>query len=131
MSINNIQIALNTKLNGVSGLPHLVLPNTDYTPVNGTKYVRATLLPAERALETLNDINPHEGIYQIDLYYPLKKGTSALWIMADTIKAAFDADKRLVANSQNVFVQSVNISQAVREEGFWKCYVAVNYLSYY
>ena len=50
----NIQAALDTELNTISGSPSIAWPNTAFTPTHGTLYLEPTLLPSPSRLETLN-----------------------------------------------------------------------------
>lgn len=128
--INNIQNALNVRLSNVSGLPTVFYPNVENTPVQGVSFVRPTLLPADSSLHTLSDVNMHRGIYQIDVFTPLKKGTSVLWLIADSIRDDFKAVKSLTSGGDIVHIQSISFSQAQRVESFWTCYVQINYITF-
>lgn len=128
--INDIQNALNSRLNGVTGLPTVAWPNVEFTPTQGTNYVRPTLLPASNVLNALDGDEECKGIYQIDVYTQLKKGTSPLWTIADAIRDHFKNSNSITSGSQVVHIQQVSVSQADRQEGFWHCFVAVTYLAY-
>lgn len=128
--INNIQNALNTQLNTVVGLPTVAWPNVKYTPAQGTSYVRPTLLPARGELFTLNNEHMHKGIYQIDIFTQLKKGTAPLWLIADSIRDNFNAVKSVTSSSDVIHIQEINFSEARQVEGFWNCYVEINYICF-
>jgi len=124
---NDIQNALNIKLATVSGLPTVYYPNHQDTPVQGTSYVRPTLLPTRGEIYTLNGGNMHTGLYQVDIYTQLKKGTSPLLLIADAIRDTFKRTS-LTQGTTVVHIQNISISQAQRVESWWHCYVEVNYL---
>lgn len=124
---NDIQNALNTKLASLSGLPAIYFPNDQKEPAQGTPYLRPSLLPAASELYTLNGANYHSGIYQVDIFTPLKKGTSQAMLIADIIRDGFNKQS-LVKNTTIVHIQNISIGIGEREESWWHCYVEVNYL---
>lgn len=126
-TLNNIQNALNGQLNSLSGLPTIYWPNDKKEPAQGANWVAAHLLPARSELYTLNDGNMHTGIYQIDIYTSLKKGTSELALLADIVRDGFNRQS-YTSSGTIVHSQSISISQAQRVESWWHCYVEVNYL---
>ncbi len=126
-TFNDIQNALNTKLNSVSNIPTVYWPNTQNEPAQGTSWIRPTLMPATSELYTLNNENMHKGIYQIDIFTPLKKGSYDTIAIADSIRDAFNRAS-LVANTTTVFIQNISISSSQKVESWWHCYIEVNYL---
>jgi len=126
---NDIQNALNTKLNSISGsLPAIFWPNTQKEPTKNVDYIRPTLLPASTELYTLNAGDYHQGIYQVDIFVQLNKGTSAALVIADQIRTLFRRQS-LVSGTTIVHTQNISMSQAQRDEGWWHVFVEVNYLS--
>lgn len=124
---NDIQNALNAKLASLSGLPTIYYPNHENTPAQGTSYLRPTLLPARSELLTLNDGNMHLGIYQVDIFMQLKKGSAPILLIADAIRDGFNR-QRLTSGTTITHIQQISISPAQRIESWWHCYVEVNYL---
>lgn len=127
---NNIQNALNSRLATVSGLPTVYYANTEAEPTQGTNFVRATLLPAKSESYTFAQENKHQGIYQVDIFTQLKKGTAPLLLIADAIRDHFRAVKSVTSSSDTIFIQAVSLSQAQRVESFWHCYVEIEYLTF-
>lgn len=128
--INNIQNALNNYLSGIAGLPTIYYPNVSKEPIQGTEFLRPTLLPANSELFTVNNENRHIGIYQIDIFTDLKKGTAPLWLIADAIRDGFKTIKSVSSGGDTVFIQEISISQAQRIESWWSCFVQINYLCF-
>lgn len=124
---NNIQNALNTQLASLSGLPVIYYPNMQNEPIQGTPYIRPTLLPARSELLTLNNEDMHQGLYQIDIYTQLKKGTAPILLLADIIRDGFRRQS-LTSSGTVVHIQNISISPTQRVESWWHCYVEVNYL---
>ncbi len=128
--INNIQNALNTRLATVSGLPTVYYPNVESTPTQGTSWVRPTLLPANSDTFTLNGQNQHQGIYQVDVFTQIKKGTAPLWLIADAIRDNFNTNKKITSGSDVINIQAISFSTAQRVESWWSCYVQINYICF-
>jgi len=126
---NNIQNALTTQLNTVSGLPIIAYANSGFEPANGVDFVRPTLIPAKSELFAL-EIGRHHGIYQVDLYTALNKGTAPLLLLADSIRDKFLTQRRLTSDTDVIFIQEISISPAQRVEGWWSCYVEINYMCF-
>lgn len=123
----DIENALNTKLSSIPGLPTIYWPNTPGEPVHSNSWVRPTLLPASSQLYTLNNQDYHQGIYQVDVFVPLKQGTALADSYADLIYSSFKR-ATLTKNTTNVFIQQISISRQQRIEAWWSCYVEVSYL---
>lgn len=127
-TFNDIQNALNTQLNSLSGLPSIYWPNTQIEPVEGSNFVRPTLIPATSELYTLNEGDYHRGIYQVDVFVKLKQGTSEALLLADIIRDGFRRES-LTSNSTIVHIQNISMSRAERIESWWRVIVDISYLS--
>ncbi len=128
--INNIQNAFNTHLSGVSGIPTVYYPNVDKVPVQGANYIRPSLIPANSDLFTIGNENRHQGIYQIDIFTELKKGTAPLLLIADSIRDSFNSIKSITSESDTIHIQEISIGPAQRVESWWSCYVQINYICF-
>lgn len=126
----NINAALNTRLSTLSGLPEISWPNKRYSPLQGVAWIRPTLLPVPSSLSSLDGVQEHGGIYQIDIFVPLEKGIALFNTIADNLLAHFSSNKRLAAGTDVIFIQAVSIGQAVRQEAWYAGYVQINYLCY-
>jgi hypothetical protein len=124
---NNIQNALNTKLASIVGIPTVYYPNDNNEPTRGTNFVRPTLLPASSELYTINNENYHSGIYQVDIFTKLNKGTSEALLIADSIREAFNRQV-LTSSGTRVFIQNINMSRAERDEAWWHVFLEINYI---
>ncbi len=127
---NNIQNAFSVALNSIPLIPEIAFANVKYKPVEGVSYVRPTLLPAKSTLMTLQHESVYEGIYQIDIYTQLDKGTAPLLTIADAIRTYFINNDTLTAGGDNISVQEINISQTQRIESWWSCYVQLTYICF-
>jgi len=126
---NNIQNALTSRLTTVPGLPIIAHPNSNYKPEENTSYVRPTLLPAKSELYGL-EFGRHQGIYQVDIFTTIKKGTAPILLIADSVREHFLEQLELVSGSDTVFIQEISISPSQRVEGWWSCSVEINYICF-
>jgi hypothetical protein len=130
MSVNNnIQNALTQQLASVTSIPTIVYQNINYDPQATISYVRPTTLPAKSSLYGL-DVIKEMGIYQVDIYTQVNKGTAPLLLLADSIRDKFISQRRLTSGTDVVFVQEVSISKAQQIEGWWSCFVEINYICF-
>lgn len=129
MSFANIEIALQTQLKVATTLP-IYWPNVTEAPELAASFVKPTLLPAATELFTLAEFHKFKGIYQVDIFVPLNKGTKAIYNIADAIKTSFEANRTLVANGQNVLIQAVSMGRTQRQDAWFTTFVEINYLSY-
>ena len=111
----NLQVALETKLNTISGSPSIAWPNTEFTPTHGTLYLEPMLLPIAFNLETLNEDHRYTGIYQINVSVPVEKGTATLNLWLDRIHDLFLGEKRLTAGGDTVFIQNIERGPTQRD----------------
>ena len=126
---NNIQNALATQLAAVPGIPSIAFPNTNYEPAAGTSFVRPSLMPSRSVLYTFTQ-GKHEGMYQVDIFTSVKKGTAPLLLIADAIRDKFRSQNKLTSGTDLIFIQEVSVSQARRVESWWSCYVEINYFCF-
>lgn len=130
----NLQIALESKLNTISGSPSIAWPNTEFTPTHGTLYLEPMLLPITSNLETLNDYHRYAGIYQINVSVPVEKGTATLNLWLDRVHDLFLGEKRLTAGGDTVFIQSIERGPTQRdtddEMEYYRSNVDINFIVY-
>ncbi len=124
---SNIQTAMDTTLASTPSVPPIAWSNVEYTPTIGTTFVRPTLMPAGSQMATLNGTLKNPGIYQVDIFTPVGKGEGAALIIADRIKMHFEANRRLVANSDTIFILQVSLGKGERENAWNHIFVEVNY----
>ncbi len=126
---NNIQNALTAQLSIVPDIPTIAYGNIKFEPVQGTSYVRPTLMPTKSDMYSLTR-GRHQGIYQVDVYTQIEKGTAPLLLIADSIRDSFVGNRTLVSDTDTIFIQEVSISKAQRVEGWWSCFVEINYFCF-
>jgi len=90
MSITNVRDALEIKLNSITPALATAWQNIKYTPVTGTPYQAAYVMPATPDNPTMGcDHYREQGIFQISLFYPLLAGPGAAEARAELIRTAF------------------------------------------
>jgi len=122
---NDIRAALDTQLDTL-GLT-VAYENVSYEPVEGSPYVRATLLPAETEQLTLGATGKdrHTGLYQIDVIFAA--GDSAVTATPDTIADAFKRGSSFTYNGLTVSIRSASIDSGRREAGWFIVPVIIRY----
>ena len=74
-------------------------PGKDYDPETGEPWAAVHVLPSQPGVATLGDSGQdrHDGVFQIDLNWPLNTGDTPLLLKADEIAARFKAGARFEA----------------------------------
>ena len=105
MSISSVRIALETKLATITPALSTAYENVPFTPVTGTPYQRAYLMPATPANPTMGDgYYREQGIFQVSLFYPLQAGPKTAADRAELIRAAFKRGTTLTTGGIGNFV---------------------------
>jgi hypothetical protein len=127
-----ISAALDGHLSTMVGLPPVAWENVAYTPVDGTLYIRPTLLAGNTSGATLSPTgtDQHVGIYQIDVFGDVDVGKNEAVVMADLIADHFKPVTEMTSGSILVRAITVSRRQGIREGSRWKIPVEVQYLSY-
>lgn len=86
-----IQLGLDAVTANVAGLPTFKQEGQVATQKGTTPFCRSTLLPAKSTVAALgaNPLWQQQGLYQVDLFYPVAYGYQAMRQMADSVIAAF------------------------------------------
>ncbi len=114
------QVALDKRLNTLTGLPPVARENSEYRPIEGTLYIRPTNLPAGSfpvGIANTDSIRT-VGIYQIDVFAPLGGGAGPALVVADAIAEHFSRGLRLV-NGDSTVVLGVPAQEPARPSGAW------------
>ena len=106
MSISSVRIALETKLATITPALSTAYENVPFTPVTGTPYQRAYLMPATPANPTMGDgYYREQGIFQVTLMYPLQAGPKTAADRAELIRAAFKRGTTLTSGTVSVIIE--------------------------
>lgn len=114
---NDIQAALDTRLNSLGDGTPIAWPNVDYTPEAGTTFYRPNFIPGDTVQASLgaNGKDYMVGIYQVDIVTPRGSGRSG---KVDTIADHFSRGSVLSYNGSKLTVRSVSIGPAIND-GAW------------
>lgn len=127
MSYANLQTALDTHLQTLTGLPTLQTENTRNVGRTGESFARATLLPAR---PTQASVGQHgrdlrRGLYQVDLFVPMDGGTASVNALADSVIEHFPRGLVLTASDTNVAIELAYREVGQRVEQFYMLPVIV------
>ena len=105
MSIISVRAALEAKLNAMTPALASSWENVPFTPVAGTAYQAAYVLPATPSNPTLGDgFYREQGLFQVSLFYPLQTGTLTAATRAQAIRTAFKRGTTMTSGSVKVIV---------------------------
>tara|TARA_R110000823_G_scaffold203197_2_gene334055 strand:+ start:1965 stop:2372 length:408 start_codon:yes stop_codon:yes gene_type:complete len=126
---NDIQAALDARLNTMTGSYDIAWPNTPYEPVANTTYLRPTFLPSETLQASLGVTGKDftVGIYQIDIFTVSGTGRTAI---SDTIADHFKRGTSLTYNGKTLRVQSVSILPAVIDGSWQQVPISISFYTY-
>ncbi len=105
MSIISVRAALEAKLNAMTPALATAWENVPYTPVSGTAYQAAYVLPVTENPTMGDDHHRLAGIFQVNLFYPLQTGTLTAATRAELIKTTFKRGTTMVSGSVSVIVE--------------------------
>ena len=129
MSIASVRTALETKLNAITPSVAVAWDNVGYTPVTGTPYQAAYLMPATPDNPTMGDgFYREQGIFQISLFYPLGVGAQTAEARAELIRATFKRGTAMTSGSVKVLVdRTPEIGQGRVDGDRWFVPVRIRY----
>jgi len=117
MSIVSVRAALQSKLNGMAALD-TAWENISYTPVVGTPYQAAYVMPAIPDNPTMgDDFYREQGIFQISLFYPLQEGTAIAEARAQLIRTTFKRGTSMTSGGVTVRIDKTPEIGAGRVDG--------------
>jgi hypothetical protein len=124
---NDIQNTLTSRLSIMPNVPKIALENVKFDPTKSEEYVRPTLIQAKCIWSTIDGKFEYTGIYQIDLFMKLNEGTAPALLLAGEIKDWFVSARDLQGEIGIVMIEEVSVSQARVVDGWWSCFVEINY----
>ena len=117
MSIVAVRAALETKLAAITPALATAYENKPYPPVTGTPYQAVYLLPTVENPTMGDDHHRLIGIFQINLFYPLKAGTATIAARAELIKATFKRGTSMTAGTVTVRIDKTPEAGQGRADG--------------
>lgn len=89
MSSLEVRTALETALSAITPTFSTAWENVDFTPVAGTPYQKAHLLLADPDNKAFGASYQEQGIFQVNLFYPLGTGSAVIETRAKLIRSTF------------------------------------------
>ncbi len=103
MSIVLVRVCLETRLNAMTPALATSWENLPYTPVAGTPYQAAYVMPATPDNVTMGDgYYREQGIFQISLFYPINAGAGVAAARAQLIRTQFKRGTSMTSGSVTV-----------------------------
>lgn len=132
----NVRGALQAQAATAAGFPSQVAyENVMFTSTVGTPYARMTLMPQlGRPFSVSSDVKRHDGLFQVDIFYPANAGTALAEAAADAVRDALSAAKRLAAGSDILAIDYVERAAALQQPDWiqipvtakWHCFSVRN-----
>lgn len=127
----DINAALETKLSTISGSPDIAWENIEYTPTNGTLFLRPTNIPGDvDSYPGVSGLDMHIGIFQVDVFTDAGISPTVGLQWADTVADLFKAGTEMTYNSRTVKTTRVSRRAAIQEGGWYQIPVEITYLSF-
>ena len=126
----DLQAALETRLNTLSGLPEVAWENNAFTPVQGTSFFRAILSPAAGDSITQDRLQLNTGLFTVEIFVPSEKGTSVLNTFVDAVYDHFTAVNTVTSGSTEVSLTGINKTLSTRDEAWFKGGIEIQYMVY-
>lgn len=122
--------ALIDRLNTLEpGITVVTQGGTD-APTDGTKYLRAWVMPAGTSVVTLKTGERQNGVFQIDVLTPKSESTFNNLELVDTVRALFPQTSEYVYGDQTVKVRWTDVSSIMESGSYWFTAVSVNYVTF-
>lgn len=131
MSLVSIRAALETKLAAMTPAISTAYENIPFTPVAGTPYQAAYLMPSDPDNATMGDGHHREqGVFQVSLFYPLQAGAGVAAARAELIKTAFARGQSMTSGSVTVRISKTpHIGQGRVDGDRWMIPVKIQYFA--
>lgn len=129
---DDIREALDSKLNGLSGLPSIFFENAPSESSTPTAYLSTRLFFTSRrpAVRGPNPQHRYEGIYRIIVCVPSRSGTGLALRYAETLTTAFDGSTDIVGATKTVSVDFTELASSFEQDPYWCLPVDVNWYIY-
>jgi hypothetical protein len=126
---NDIQAALDNRLNTISGGYDISWPNVPYEPDGTSTFLSPNFIPNETLQVGLGSNGKDEtnGLYQIDVVYPAGSGRTTV---TDSVADHFKRGTVLSYNGVNIRVRSVSIAQAITDGAYHFVPITVDFQTY-
>lgn len=131
---SEILATLSGQLDTVEGLPTRSPTNMPFKPTLGKPYVRDTFMPVEAASGAIgvNGFQVPQGLYQVDVFYPVNIATSAsnALAIADAIVEAFGRKNLITTSGSIVTIVKSFQAAALQHPEFYQVPVRIKFAAY-
>ena len=107
----------------LGGVP-IAWPNVNYEPTTGTTFLKADWLPAQTTTATLGPtgVNRHRGIFQVQAYVEVGKGSVAAMELLGQVATRFAKGTSMTRDGVTVLIDSPPYPAPRIIEGAWAIY---------
>lgn len=129
---NDIRVALDSRLNALSGLPDVDWENVGLDPVSSEEWVQARLAPAQTrpAVAGPNPTERYNGTYLINIFWPSYEGPKQAEDLARRIKEQFPPGDVLTNNGVRVRIRYSEQQQAIQDPPYYQIPVVVSWYAF-
>lgn len=105
------------------------VPGRDYTPIAGATHARISVAPArvDGVAVGSRGLDAHVGVFAVDLFYPLNRGTAAVYAIAYEVQAVFQRGTTETYGSAEVWFRAPMIGKPMPRDGWLWCQVMVGW----
>lgn len=131
MSLVAIRVALETHLSSMTPEVPTAWENTKFDPQVNVAFQKASLLPAEPENPSFGDaFHRAQGIFQVQLNYPLLSGSAVALARAELVKTTFYRGLSLVSSGVTVVVsRTPEIAPALVDGEWYTIPVSIRYFA--
>ena len=122
MSLPEIRVALETRLNALVPAIDTAWEDVTYSPKSGVPYQQITLLPSEPGSPTIgsSELVRELGLLQVSLYYPIGEGMKRISERAELLRSWFPKGLTLSSGGVNVTISKRASVAPANRDGEWK-----------
>lgn len=125
MSLKAINGTLAASVQGCGLAYPVAWEGKTFTPPSNAPWLAVWLLPAYT--DSMQTVDKHGGILQIDINHPLNAGAPKLLQDVDTLLAHLKSGKRFLTGTQDVTVRKREATQIMQIDGWLRVSVSVSY----
>lgn len=125
-----IQLALDSHLDSAPLDIAIAWDNIDHSPTEGIPYIMPFLVPSPSSSLTMKDDQVNNGLYQINVFYPVSTGPRDILNKMDEIYTHFKSVNSVTHGSTEVLIRQVSRSTATNNEIWYTANLIVNFTNY-
>lgn len=127
----NMEKAFQLVLDSIPNHPYIDWENDKvYRPVLNTRFWRPTNLPFRGELATMNMLQKHQGVYQIDVFAPAAQGIKAIMKDLDSIYTIYNNMISLYEDDTRIDILNIGRGRLQREDAWCRGFIEIYYMCY-